>query len=102
MPPSSDEPSSDEQPPEFIESATFAGPKAGYNFKMGSSGMGYYKEDGNQTAVAPSPEEVQREEAEARAKANAAAAEEQVVLAFLMRSHQKLVRFFRNRVSWPD
>lgn len=50
MPPEPLSQSSDEQP-EFIESATFAGPKAGYNFKMGPSWMGFYKQDGNPTAV---------------------------------------------------
>ena len=43
---------------EFIESATFAGPKAGYNFKMGPSGLGYYKDDGSQTAVAAPTQQV--------------------------------------------
>ena len=43
---------------EFIESATFAGPKAGYNFKTGPSGLGYYKDDGSQTAVAAPTQQV--------------------------------------------
>ena len=58
MPPEPQPQSQSSEQPEFIESATFAGPKAGYNFKMGPSGMGYYKEDGNQTAVAAPTQQV--------------------------------------------
>ena len=41
-PPTTD---SDQPAPYFIETASFAGAKTGYVFKLGSKGVGYYKDD---------------------------------------------------------
>jgi len=48
-----DEAFADEEP--FVPSATFSGARAGYTFKAGAEGTGYYRDEGKATVVPPAP-----------------------------------------------